>query len=102
LVVSVNMNLDEQHEQVFRPDNDVGALPWKFSQCFGEKTAVEEMTEGACPILLLWVAPGCAPPTHTPPVVFRPKHFPTARHPCSNEGAIVAGRQKLHLGGALC
>lgn len=36
------MNVDEQ---VFRSDNDVGALPWKFSQCFGEKTAVEEMTE---------------------------------------------------------
>jgi hypothetical protein len=27
-------------------DDDVGALPWKFSQCFGEKTVVEEMTEG--------------------------------------------------------
>ena len=39
------MNVDEQ---VFRSDNDVGALPWKFSQCFGEKTAVEEMTEGKC------------------------------------------------------
>ena len=28
------------------PTDDVGALPWKFSQCFGEKTVVEEMTEG--------------------------------------------------------
>jgi len=27
------------------PTDDVGALPWKFSQCFGEKTVVEEMTE---------------------------------------------------------
>ena len=27
-------------------NDDAGALPWKFSQCFGEKTVVEEMTEG--------------------------------------------------------
>jgi hypothetical protein len=32
-------------EDDVEPD-DVGALPWKFSQCFGEKTVVEEMTEG--------------------------------------------------------
>lgn len=39
------MNLDDQAHRV-EDDGSVGALPWKFSQCFGEKTAVEEMTEG--------------------------------------------------------
>jgi hypothetical protein len=28
-----------------------GAPEWKFSQCFGEKQATEELTDGPCPLL---------------------------------------------------
>ena len=34
------MSAENSEPEPMDTDDDVGALPWKFSQCFGEKTVV--------------------------------------------------------------